>query len=376
MHNRKISVLQLFVTLPVGGAEDLLKGIITGLNPRVFSPQVVCLGERGPVGEELRQAGYPVTALGLDLKREPFSKIVREVRGLLRRERPDILHTHLYHANLYGRLAAWGLGLPAVVASVHNSYTRVKFHRQVWNFILGGSTDRLLVGSTQVYRDVRRHDRVAAARLALLPYGIRLEELECPLSREEAKDRLGLAGFVVGTIGRLEEQKGQRFLIEAAARLRDEIPELAVVLVGGGRLEEELRRQVKDLGMEPVVHWLGTRRDLALIYRALDVFVLPSLWEGLPLALLKAMGAGLPVVATRVSGAAEAVTDGVNGLLAAPGQMEPLVEAIGKLYRDPQRRAALGKQARQTVAQRYSLAAMVAKLEMLYLDLLGRKGQP
>jgi len=376
MTARKISVLHLFASLPVGGAEDLLKGILSGLNPEIFAPRVACLEGRGAVGEELVQAGYPVAALGLHLRRDPFLQIIGAVRGFLRQAPPDILHTHLYHPNLYGRLAALGLGLPGVVAAVHNSYTRVKFHRQVWNFVLAAMTDRLLVGSTQVYRDVRRYDRVPAVKLALLPYGIRLEELQCSLPPVEAKAALGLTGFVVGTIGRLEEQKGQRYLLEAAARLTEEISDLTVAIVGSGRWEAELHRLARELGLSPVVRFLGTRRDLALIYRALDVFVLPSLWEGLPLALLKAMGAGLPVVATRVSGTVEAIADGVSGLLVPPGEAEPLAAAIGELHRAPQRRSALGEQARQTVARQYSLTAMVRELESLYQDLAHRRSRP
>jgi len=120
------------------------------------------------------------------------------------------------------------------------------------------------------------------------------------------------------------------------------------------------------------VRFLGTRRDLPEIFRALDLFVHPSLWEGLPLALLKAMGAGLPVVATRVSGSQEAIEDGVNGYLVAPGDPEALARAILGLYRHPEVRRRLGDAARRRVAARYSLEAMLQSLEELYLN-LGRR---
>ena len=123
-----------------------------------------------------------------------------------------------------------------------------------------------------------------------------------------------------------------------------------MLLVGEGRREEDLRRQVRDLGLECSVRFLGTRRDLPEIFRALDLFVQPSLWEGLPLALLKAMGAGLPVVATRVSGSREAIEDGVNGCLVAPGDPEALARAILELQRQPEVRRRLGDAARCTVA--------------------------
>jgi L-malate glycosyltransferase len=371
---RRLKVLHLLATMPVGGAEDLVAAIVRGLDPQRFRAAVATLGAPGPVGLELRAQGYEVVSLGLDSKRTSTGRVVQAVRRLLKGRRPDILHTHLYHPNLYGRLGALGLGLSGVVASVHNSYTRVKFHRRLWNFLLGWASDRVLVGSAQVWQDVRRYDGVPASRLVLMPYGIPLAELDTPLSRLEARDRLGLSGadLVVGAVGRLEEQKGHGHLLAALPALRRDIPNLIVLLVGEGRQEEDLRRQVRDLGLESTVRFLGTRRDLPEIYRALDLFVQPSLWEGLPLALLKAMGAGLPVVATRVSGSQEAVVDGVNGCLVAPGDPEALARAILELHRHPEVRRRLGDAARRTVAAHYSLEAMLKRLEELYLDLWRR----
>ena len=202
-----------------------------------------------------------------------------------------------------------------------------------------------------------------------MPYGIPLDELDTPLSREAARARLGVSGLVVGAVGRLEEQKGHTYLLAALPQVRREVPDLTVLLVGDGRLREELRRQAADLGLLDTVRFLGTRRDLPEIYRALDLFVQPSLWEGLPLALLKAMGAGLPVLATRVSGSQDVIIDGVNGRLAAPADPEALAGALLDLARRPEARRRLGDAARRTVAENYSLQAMLQRLEALYLEL-------
>lgn len=358
--------------MPVGGAEDLVAGIVRGLDPSRFAAAVATLGPIGPVGHELLAQGYDVISLGLDIKRTSVWRVAGAVRRLLIARRPDIFHTHLYHPNLYGRLGALGLGLSGVVAAVHNSYTRVKFHRRVWNFLLRWATDRVLVGSPQVWQDVRRYDGVPASRLLFLPYGIPLAELDTPLSRDAARERLGVSGLVIGAVGRLEDQKGHAHLLAALPEVRREVPDLVVLLVGEGRRQEDLQRQVQALGLQDMVRFLGTRRDLPEIYRALDLFVQPSLWEGLPLALLKAMGAGLPVVATRVSGSLEAIVDGVNGRLVAAGDPQALGRAILDLARHPEARQHLANAARRTVAERYSLEAMVRQLEELYLDLYRR----
>ena len=368
-----IRVLQLIASLPVGGAEDLVAALVTGLDPRRFQVQAATIGPPGAVGEELSRAGHPVVSLGLDLKRTPFWRIVARVRDLLGDVRPDILHTHLYHPNLYGRLASLGMGLSGVVASVHNSYTRVKLHRCLWNFLLSGVTDKVLVSSPRVWQDVRTWDRVPAGKLEVFPYGINLHDLDDARDPAEVRAELGVKGFVLGVVGRLEEQKGQRFLLAAVSKLSREIPNLSVLLVGEGRESQALRRRAEELGVSPLVRFLGTRRDLPRLFHAMDLFIQPSLWEGLPLTLLMAMGARLPVVGTRVSGVTEVIEDGRNGRLVAPGDSEALAKAIRELYRRPELRSRMAEAGRQTVAQRYSQEAMLRRLEQLYLQIMEKK---
>jgi glycosyltransferase involved in cell wall biosynthesis len=368
-----VRVLQLISSLPVGGAEDLVAALVTGLDPGKFLVQAATLGPPGAVGAELSRAGHPVQSLGLDLKRTTFFRIVARVRGLLREVNPDILHTHLYHPNLYGRLASLGLGLTGVVASVHNSYTRVKLHRCLWNFLLSGATDQVLVSSPRVWQDVRTWDRVPAAKLTVFPYGIRLTDLDEATNPAEVRAALGVTGFILGMVGRLEEQKGQRFLVAALPELSRQIPDLTVLLVGEGREKEALKSQAEELGVSSLVHFLGTRRDLPRLFRALDLFVQPSLWEGLPLTLLMAMGAGLPVVGTKVSGVTEVIADGINGRLAPAGDSKALVDVILELYRRPDFRCQMGAAARQTAVAQYSQEAMLRRLEGVYLQIMEKK---
>jgi glycosyltransferase involved in cell wall biosynthesis len=365
-----VRVLQLISSLPVGGAEDLVAAMVTGLDPGKFLVRAATLGPPGAVGEELSRAGHPVRSLGLDLKRTPFFRIVARVRGLLREVKPDILHTHLYHPSLYGRLASLGLGLTGVVASVHNSYTRVKLHRCLWNFLLSGLTDQVLVSSPRVWQDVRTWDRVPAGKITVFPYGIRLTDLDETPEADQVRAELGVAGFVVGMVGRLEEQKGQRFLVAALPELSRQIPDLTVLLVGEGREQSALESQAEELGVSSLVHFLGTRRDLPRLFRAMDLFVQPSLWEGLPLTLLMAMGAGLPVVGTRVSGVTEVVADGVNGRLTPPGDSGALAGTILELYRQLDLRGRLAEAARRTVAENYSQEAMLRRLAGIYLQIM------
>lgn len=364
-----IKILQLLVTMPVGGAEIMVADIATGLDPGRFEVVTACMGEPGPMGEELQRRGQRVISLGLDLKRTGALGLVRQVRKLLQEIRPDILHTHLYHANLYGRLAALGLGLSGVVATVHNIYSRVKLHRCLANYLLARLADYVLVFSPQVKADVLRYDRVPEARLRMLTPGVRLTQLDSRESKDACKKSLGVSGFCLGNVARLEEQKGHEDLLTAVCQVHQQVPDLTLLLVGEGTREAQLRALAQELGLGQVVRFLGTRRDIPEILPALDVFVMPSRWEGIPLTLLEAMGCGLPVVSTRVGRAPEIIRDGENGRLTPVADPESLAWAILELYQDPGKRQEWGEQARCDVQEKYTLEHFMEQFAAIYLEL-------
>ena len=364
-----IKVLQLLVTMPVGGAEIMVADIASGLAPDRFEVITACLGEPGAMGNELSRRGKRVISLGLDIKRTSAYTLVWRLRRLLQEIRPDILHTHLYHANLYGRVAALGLGLPGVVATVHNIYARVKRHRCLANYLLARLSDYVLVFGPQVREDVQRHDRVPEDRLRMLTQGVRLEERSCGERREEARTELGVTGFCLGNVARLEEQKGHEDLLEAVSRVRRELPDLTLLLVGDGSRGSQLKGLTRELGLEQSVRFLGARRDIFRILPALDVFVMPSRWEGIPLTLLEAMGCGLPAVSTRVGRAPEIIEDGINGRLTPAADPGALARAILELYYEPEKRRHWGEQARSTVLEKYTLEHFLDQFAAIYLEL-------
>jgi glycosyltransferase involved in cell wall biosynthesis len=370
-----IKVLQLLVHLPVGGAENMVAALAASLDPEIFQVQVATIGPPGPVGEELAKEGRPVISLGLDIRRTPAWSILMAVRGLLRDLQPDILHTHLYHPNLYGRLASLGLDLKGIVATVHNIYKSVKFHRRMLNCLLGRVSDYVVVFSPQVRQDVQRYDWIPAGRIRMISPGVRVEDLQVKERMAEARRRLGVKGFCIGTVSRLEEQKGHAYLLAAIARIRPEIPDLTLLLVGDGEKRASLERQVWDLGLTEAVRFLGTRRDVPRILRSLDLYVQPSLWEGIPLTLLEAMGAGVPAISTRVGRAAEVIQDGENGSLVPPGDVPALALAILKAYRHPEWRRQWQETGERTIREKYSLNHMVRQFADIFLELY-QKGQP
>ena len=370
-----VGVLHVIPQLPVGGAETLVFHMVRGLDRRRFAPAVCVLGELGPMGAELERAGVEVTALESFRAPGRLVRVVRSLARLIRGRGVQIVHTHLYHGNYYGRLAAFAAGVPVTVASVHNVYDRVKRHRRWTNRVLGRRTDAILAGSETVRQDILRWDGVRADKVRILPYGIDLDPYLTPMDREAARRALDVppGPAVIGTVSRLEVQKAHDVLLRAFATLRAAGTGAVLLLVGDGREKGRLQEMVTALGLQDDVRFLGTRRDLPLLFAAMDVFALPSRWEGTPLALIGAMAASVPVVATPVGGVTTVVEDGKTGRLVPVADAEALAAALGEALRDRATSRALAEAGRNHVMETCSVSVMVRGLEALYLELLEKK---
>jgi glycosyltransferase involved in cell wall biosynthesis len=367
-------VLHLITRLPFGGAERLLVDIVRRLDAGRFESLVCCIQAKGELAAELEAGGTRVLCLERMRSRRFDFAAVRDLARLMRAERISLVHSHLYHANLYGRLAAALARVPAI-ATVHNIYARSKLHRRLLNRWLARISTRVVAVSDEVRRDLLEVDGLQTEKVVTVHNGIDLQRVATPLSREAARVRLDVPfdALLVGCLGRLEEQKGHTFLLQAFAQLASQpgpAAPLHLVLAGDGRRRKDLEAQAAALGIASRTRFLGARRDVAEVLRALDIYAMPSLWEGLPLALLEAMAAGVPVVASDVGGVAEVLGGGEWGLLVPPGDAGALGAALGRLAGEPGLRARLASTARQRVAARYGVDTMVARLAALYEDAL------
>jgi glycosyltransferase involved in cell wall biosynthesis len=186
---------------------------------------------------------------------------------------------------------------------------------------------------------------------------------------------IGQDAFVVGNVGRLAPQKGQRHLIAAMPLLLERVPNAHAVIAGAGDLEEYLRDLALELGAAERVHVLGPRRDVPALMHAMDVFAMPSIWEGFGLVLLEAMAAGRPVVASRVATIPEVVLDGETGLLVPAGDPLALADALAQLAGDPEGARTMGEAGRERLRLHFSIEKMVGDTEMLYREVLEERGR-
>ena len=369
-----MKALLLCQNLRVGGAEELILGTSTRLPDEGVETGVVAITERGPIAEEIAGAGVPVQlARGEPGPRDPLA-FVRLVR-LLQLEQPDVVHTFLLNAGLYGRLAAIAAGVPLILAAEQNLYKSKKRRHAVLERVLAARTFRIVACCHTVGEFYRRQVGVTPGKIAVIYNAVSFDQVPAPEDRERARRGLGLPldAQVLGTVGRLTQQKGHRVLLQALAQLAPRFPALVLAVAGEGPLASALEAEAEELGMQERVRFLGVRRDRQTLYAAMDAFVLPSLWEGLSLALIEAMGAARPIVATTVGGNPEVVDHGRSGLLVPPGDPNSLSNALEALLADADLRQRLGAAACYEARARFSIDQHVRQVAGLYRQGLGER---
>jgi glycosyltransferase involved in cell wall biosynthesis len=323
-----------------------------------------------PATEWLGEQGIPVH----HLRRGRFDpRILSDLVSLARERGARILHVHGYAAADFGRLAARAVGAKLVLHE-HFADPRMPLYQALADRLLRGRTDGAIAVSRSTREFLVKQRSVPEDRVRLIWNGAPLDEF-APVPRERAlavRRELGLPddALVVGTIGRLNAQKGHRFLLEAAAILLPRQPRARLLVAGDGDLMGELRSQAAALGIADRVVFAGHRTDVPGLLGALDVFCISSLYEGTPLALFEAMAAGKAIVSTSVDGCREVLEDGVTGVLVAPADAAALADGLDRVLGDASLRAALGRQA-LAASRRYDVRTCVEEMQAFYEELLG-----
>jgi glycosyltransferase involved in cell wall biosynthesis len=367
-----IRVLHIITNLGIGGAERLVVSAARGLPLDRFESVICCLTGRGPLAREVEADGVTVHCVnaypGLS-NPLAFTRLVSIIGSV----QPTIVHTHLQAPNLYGRLAACLVRVPIVIATEHNVYTGKARRYIAVERMLARLTSALVAVSSEVQQFLGRQLRLPLARIQVIRNGVAAPQ---PTTEGVAAltARIGAVPtqLRLATIASLTSKKGHDVLLRALALLAGRGLCVAAVFAGDGPERARLELIAADLKLRDSVHFLGAVSNPADVLAAADVFVLPSLVEGLPLALLEAMRAGKPIVATSVGGVPEAVTSGINGLLVAPADDLALADAIATLAASPQQRAELGDQARARADRDFTEERYLGELASLYAELLVR----
>ena len=370
MTPRREKVLLLAVGMGTGGAESLIRAALPHLRGEGFDVALWALKEVRPApgvagrGEEFTE----------DARIVPPARLGRELRAA----RFDLIHSHLFWANLAARTAGRFAGVRAIVNSYHGiDAWPTASHRWLERRTVR-LADRVVVCSEAVRCYARDCLGLPEERLVAIPNGIVATRFQKPEARQAARRCLGLqpGDLAIGSVGRLDEPvKGYSVLVSAFPIVSRRQPRAVCLVAGSGAAEASLRSTARESGTGDRLRFLGERQDIPDFLQALDLYVQPSRLEGFGLAALEAMAAGVPVVASHTGGLPEVIEDGVSGDLVPPGDPAALAEALLALLADAPRRAAYAVQGARRAAARFPLDRMVSAWGEVYRAVLREKGR-
>ena len=369
----KIKIIYLIENLKSGGAEQLLFTTLKYLNRSKFIPVVCCLCEKGEIAAEIeRETGIVIGSLNRRCRIWDLGAVIPLMRFFLK-EKPHILHTNLFFASYFGRIAAIFTSIPVVVITEHGTHSNFKRFYHHWiDFILSFFTTKIIAVSNAVKKYLLSHSLILANKIIVIYNTIDFERLDKVLDIDKlsVRKKLGFTGngFIIGCVATLAPWKGHIFLLEAFSEVIKSYPEAKMCFVGRDAvgLKNELESFARKRGILKNTYFLGERRDIPEILRALDVFVLPSLTEGLGISLLEAMYLGLPAVASGTEGVLEVIEDQKDGILTSCGNSYALARKIESLLKDRKKSEQLGFNAREKVKKYFSTHAYIQKLESFY----------
>lgn len=377
---RKAEIAYFTDAEEMGGAEIYLALLMKGLDRGRFRPRLITRNE--PRLARLFECAQSVNVPLIVLDSPTMSSPLR-LWGLFRSSRVDLIHFNLPHpfACRQAIVTAWMSAVPALMSTNHlptispRGYTwRGRALLDVVNRLL----DVTIVESDSNRKIALKNYQLPPTKVRTICYGIDTASFRPDVEWAPVRAELQAADdtLLVGTVGRLSPQKAQHLFIEAAGMVSARFPKARFVIEGVGPLQQQLTSQIREKGLEGRVVLIGSRNDIPKLIAALDVFVLTSAFEGLPLTLLEAMASAKPVVAPSINGIPDAVEDGVTGLLVPAHDPAATARAIIQLLQHPEVRRKMGEAGRRRVEKDFTLEQMVAQTEQVYLELLSRKGIP
>jgi glycosyltransferase involved in cell wall biosynthesis len=362
-----------------GGAERVARDLLVELDPERFE-RVLFLSRPPDPGDrtgelvvaDLRRRGVAVRSLKRRFKYDPLAWW--PLFQALRRERIDVLHTHAFGQNAWGSVIGRLTRVPVVIAHEHNwAFTGRALRPMIDRELIARWASAMIVVSREARRRMVEVERVAPEQLTLLPNGIRALP---PGDGRAVRAELGIGDDdpVIGTVCVIRSEKALDVLVRAAALVVRDFPHLRVLIVGDGPDRAGVEAIVGQLGLEQRVLFTGARTDVPNVLAAMDVAVLSSDYEGIPLSILEFMDAGKPIVATRVGGIPEVIEDGVHGVLVPPRDEAALAAAVSGVLRGTDAGREMGARARDRCRHEFGLDRIVERLEQLYAQLHSRRG--
>ncbi len=369
VENKKYKICYLINCLIHAGAQSVLINLLENIDREKYQPVVISLEARVPLADRIKELKIPVYSANVSSKYD--IKAAWKLYKLLKNINPDILHTHLFHSDITGRIFGKACGIPVIINTVHN----IKFGNRLRDFINKKSDfmSDYTVTICQAATDVMvKKKLVSPDKIKVIYNGIDPDKYFINKSasvKERITAELGLAADknLAISIGRLRYVKGFSYLLQALKLIEEELANWHFLIVGDGELRSQLEEEAYNLGLSDYVSFPGVRDDIPQLLAASEFLVLSSLWEGLPLVIEEGMAAELPVIATKVGGVPELVEEGKTGYLVDPADSRQLAEALEKIMSIPViERKQMGKKGRTRVEKLFNIKKMTADYEGVY----------
>lgn len=370
----RLKIWYLLPTLNLGGSERHVIHLASGLRQRGHDAGIACISEEGVLAAEVRGQGIPFDCLktGGRWGLGTFLAIARWLRS----HPADILHTYLFGFHLFAGLPARLANFPVILSSRRD----VDLAQKPWHLWLENAgnlfVDRVVCCSRAVEKWVLGRESLGREKVTTIYNGVDLERFRGPGDRSGVRKKFGIPedAPLVGTVANFSFKKGYRHLLESARLILASEPRTWFLFVGSGPLEGEMKEAAKKVPHSGQIVFAGARTDIAELLAAMDIFVLASLWEGLPNVLLEAMAMARPVVATEVGGASELIESGKDGVLVPAAQDAALAEAVLALLRNPAQAREMGARAQEKIRRQFTLERMIDDYETLYFGLCSENG--
>ncbi|MBW7886970.1 MAG: glycosyltransferase [Bacteroidetes bacterium] len=369
---KRIKLLHFISGIDIGGAEQLLLSSLRKIDLHLFDVSICYLKGNGTLRKEFESAGIKVIALP-DYSHFLLFRIIK-FQKILFAEHFDILHNHLINAILIGRITGKIAGIKICVSTEHNtSNWQKKYFFIHWLYRLTHFIDNKIFAISQAVQGcLVSIGKIPKNKIEVLYDGVDLNRFKLNDSNKQLKKILIIEEDIpiIGCISRLDIRKGHIYLLKAVKQLVNEFPTIKLVLVGDGNYREELEKEAKNSGINNSVIFTGTQKDINSYLAIFDIFVLPSLHEGLSIAIIEAMAMEKAIIATNVGGIPELIKNEFNGILVEPRKPEELYKAMKYLLLQPSKRLRFGKNSRKKAEECFNLDKIIKTLEKRYCELL------
>jgi len=368
-NNKKHRLMIITHDLAIGGLQQVVVNICRTIDRDVFEPSVLCLRTRGEFADEIERMGIKVMLLPRVKRRRDYFPFFRIAR-ILRQQGIDIIHTHNTEPFIDGTISSLLAGVKTIVHTDHAREFPDKKRYMFLEWLFSHFAYRVVGVSDHTSENLIRYEKISKRKIVTIMNGIDGEKYSINIDKDKKRNELGIrqGGMVIGLGVRLSEQKGITYLLQAMPDILIQFPDLTLLIAGDGHLADNLKAEAKGLGIHDHVVFAGPRLDMPEILKVLDLYVLPSLWEGLPMVLLEAMAAGCPIVATDVGGNSMAIKNGINGRLIPSKSPQHLSQAIIELLDNPGLRNLYSQKGKDIFKNNFSARAMTSKYEILYLN--------